>query len=48
MEFSEREKKIIVDLIAIAWQAGAVRSEEQASELKGIKLKAQAEDKKAE
>lgn len=48
MDFSDREKKIIVDLVNIAWQAGAVRSEEQASELKGIKLKAQTEEKKAE
>lgn len=48
MEFSDRERKIIVDLIGVAWQAGAVRSEEQASELKGIKLKAQAEEKKSE
>jgi len=44
MDFSEREKGIMLDLIKVAWQAGAIRSEEQAAEVKGIKLKLSADE----
>ena len=39
MGLTEKEKKIILDLIRMAWSGGAVRSEEQAADLKTIKEK---------
>lgn len=39
MEVNDRERLIILDLIKIAWQAGVVRGEQQADEIKALRVK---------
>ncbi len=36
MELTEKDRKIIVDLASIAWQAGAIRSPQQAQEVQDL------------
>lgn len=38
-ELTDKERKILLDLIRMAWSGGAVRSEEQGEDLKALKEK---------
>lgn len=42
MELSAKERKIILDLVKLAWASGAVRSEEMGDDLKALKVKCEA------
>lgn len=46
MELSDLEKNIIIDLIKIAWQAGAIRSPEQAQAVTQLAQKVQTRQEK--
>lgn len=46
MEVNDRERLIILDLIKIAWQAGVVRGEQQADEIKALRVKFEQVEKK--
>jgi hypothetical protein len=52
MELTGKQKKIVLNLISVAWQAGAVRSQEQSDDLKELKAMMlsleQQQDKKVE